>query len=74
MKVFIYNHGDPSVGIPGHYTELDLDRDEIDDNERGWVKDELWRMFVDLWGFDDVQVVFDDEPEAEIFLTDEFVA
>jgi hypothetical protein len=59
MKAFICTHGDPSVGIHGVSTEIDLQYD-YDNDERSWVRDTLHKCFTELYG-EPAEVWFNDE-------------
>lgn len=46
---YITTNGDPSVGITGNYTEVDLNFD-IDDENREEIRVMLADFFSELWG------------------------
>lgn len=63
IKVYIFSYGDPSVGIPAHHTEIDLDIERFHDpvgDERAIIKEQLFDFFAPLWD-DNPYVLFSDE-------------
>lgn len=48
MKAFITTRGDPSVGIDGFCTEVELP--DFDTDEKKWVRKSLVKCFMDILG------------------------
>jgi|GEM_PF-6568595 len=69
MKFHIWTKGDPSVGINGDQTDLDLDVEGMDERDRaefvGHAKEVLGKAFSELWG-ESAQVMTGDEINAEV--------
>lgn len=65
MKVYIWNNGDPSVGIGREDAEIELfDYNFEDDEHRNWFKKKLSEIFGEM--FDGpVSVMFEDEIEQQ---------
>lgn len=62
MKAYISSSGDPSVGINGFSTEIDLDIDLDDsDDQREGIRKALSDCFIIVWGVGKVRVLFEDE-------------
>lgn len=59
-KATILSEGDMSVGISGTVSTIDFGF-PIDDNERGWLRDELGKTFFELCDNGRIKVVFEDE-------------
>ena len=53
---YVTTNGDPSAGINGNFTEVDLNYD-LDDSDREDVRNRLVEFFSDLWG-EKARVVF----------------
>ena len=62
IKAFIDSYGEPSVGINGAHTELDLDiySEDCDEEERNLIRKYLSDLFTELWD-DSVNIRLSDE-------------
>jgi hypothetical protein len=63
MKAYIYSKGDPSVGINGFSTEVDLGIEDFEDwdGQREGIRKILANTFINIWDDGKVTVMFDDE-------------
>lgn len=68
MRFYVYNPGDPSVGIQGDVATVDINVDHLEGEDRNdfiqQIKEELKRSFGNLWDFG-VSVWTKEEAEAD---------